>query len=96
MHPLAPNHALSRRRTLRLIGASASMAALSALPARLAYAATDRRLVIIVLRGALDGLAAVPAYADPDYRRQRGGRRHQSERHGEDCRQSCQPCHVAL
>ncbi|HJS31173.1 MAG TPA: DUF1501 domain-containing protein [Alphaproteobacteria bacterium] len=42
------------------------------LPVRLAYAATDRRLVVVVLRGALDGLAAVPAYADPDYRNQRG------------------------
>lgn len=72
MHPLAPTHALSRRRALRQIGAGASLAALWLLPARLAYAATDRRLVVIVLRGALDGLAAVPAYADPDYRRQRG------------------------
>ena len=32
----------------------------------------DRRLVVIVLRGALDGLAAVPAYGDRAYLRARG------------------------
>ena len=30
------------------------------------------RLVVIILRGALDGLAAVPPYGDPDYPRLRG------------------------
>jgi uncharacterized protein (DUF1501 family) len=30
------------------------------------------RLVVVILRGALDGLAAVPPYADPDYPRLRG------------------------
>jgi len=40
-------------------------AAFAALP-------TDRRLVVVVLRGALDGLAAVPPYADPDYGDLRG------------------------
>ncbi|MEJ0067828.1 MAG: hypothetical protein WDO24_02775 [Pseudomonadota bacterium] len=41
---------------------------------RLALAAlpTERRTVVILLRGALDGLAAVPPYGDPDYARQRG------------------------
>lgn len=33
---------------------------------------TDHRLVVVVLRGALDGLAAVPPYGDPDYRDMRG------------------------
>ena len=32
----------------------------------------DPRLVVIVLRGALDGLAAVPAYGDRAYLRSRG------------------------
>jgi uncharacterized protein (DUF1501 family) len=32
-----------------------------------ASAPTDKRLVVIMLRGALDGLYAVPAYGDPDY-----------------------------
>jgi len=32
----------------------------------------DRRLVVVILRGALDGLAAVPPYGDPDYTNVRG------------------------
>lgn len=38
----------------------------------LAAAPTERRLVVVILRGALDGLAAVPPYSDPEYRRLRG------------------------
>jgi uncharacterized protein (DUF1501 family) len=33
----------------------------------------DPRLVLVVLRGGLDGLGEVPAHGDPDYRRARGG-----------------------
>jgi len=33
---------------------------------------TDSRLVVVILRGALDGLAAVPPIGDPDYPRVRG------------------------
>jgi uncharacterized protein (DUF1501 family) len=33
---------------------------------------TDARLVLVILRGALDGLAAVPAYGDGNYASQRG------------------------
>lgn len=38
------------------------------------FAATpgDSRLVVVILRGALDGLTAAPPYADPDYRSLRG------------------------
>ena len=38
-------------------------------PFRFAFASapTDRRLVVVILRGALDGLAAVPPYGDKDY-----------------------------
>lgn len=38
----------------------------------LANAPGERRLVVVVLRGALDGLSAVPPVADPDYARARG------------------------
>jgi len=38
----------------------------------LANANTDSRLVVVILRGALDGLAAVPPYADGNYARARG------------------------
>jgi uncharacterized protein (DUF1501 family) len=37
-----------------------------------ANAATDSRLVLVILRGALDGLAAVPAYGDGAYAGKRG------------------------
>ena len=33
---------------------------------------TEPRLVLLILRGGMDGLAAVPAHGDPDYRRARG------------------------
>ncbi len=38
----------------------------------LADAATDSRFVLIILRGALDGLAAVPPYGDGNYATKRG------------------------
>jgi uncharacterized protein (DUF1501 family) len=42
---------------------------------RMAFAATggEARLVLVILRGALDGLTAVPPYADTDYVRLRQG-----------------------
>jgi uncharacterized protein (DUF1501 family) len=48
-------------------------AAGTALPQLLwANAATDARFVFVILRGALDGLAAVAPYGDPSYARVRG------------------------
>ncbi len=38
----------------------------------LANTSSDHRLVVVLLRGALDGLSAVPPYGDPDYARLRG------------------------
>src|SRR5580658_46976 len=45
------------------------------LTTRLSFAGSggDARLVVIIMRGAVDGLAAVPPYGDPDYARLRGG-----------------------
>ncbi|MCK6449593.1 MAG: DUF1501 domain-containing protein [Alphaproteobacteria bacterium] len=62
---------LARRRVLRALGGGAVLAAM---PARLALAdaPTSRRFVLVILRGGLDGLAAVPPYGDPDYRNARG------------------------
>ena len=41
---------------------------------KLAFAAMpgDRRLVVVILRGAVDGLAAVPPHGDKDYAAVRG------------------------
>ena len=52
----------------RLLLGGAALAASAALPEVLfAYTGGSARLVVVILRGALDGLAAVPPYADPAY-----------------------------
>jgi uncharacterized protein (DUF1501 family) len=63
-----PNSALTRRRFLLGTGALATGAALPRmLFAYTGAAAPGSRLAVVILRGALDGLSAVPPYADPDY-----------------------------
>ena len=68
---------LSRRAALHWLGAAATASAF--VPARLALAAPSPaqdpqgpRLVVVMLRGALDGLAAVPAYGDAAWSALRG------------------------
>lgn len=53
----------------------AGLALAGAAAPRFAFAAepTDRRLVVVILRGAMDGLAAAPAWGDPDFERARAG-----------------------
>jgi uncharacterized protein (DUF1501 family) len=52
----------------RFLLGSGALAASAALPGVLfAQTGGSARLVVVILRGALDGLAAVPPYADPDY-----------------------------
>ena len=62
---------VSRRHALGLIGAGATLAGLP----RIAFAAaeTDKRFVVVMLRGAMDGLSAVPAYGDPSFDAARNG-----------------------
>ncbi len=57
-----------------LLNAGVSTLAVSTLMPRLllAKAETDARFVFVILRGALDGLAAVPAYGDGNYASKRG------------------------
>ncbi|HTY69385.1 MAG TPA: DUF1501 domain-containing protein [Alphaproteobacteria bacterium] len=64
---------LSRRKMFALGAGLMAATSLAGVPVALARAPTDRRFVVVILRGALDGLAAVPPYADPDYRSLRGG-----------------------
>ena len=56
---------MQRRRFLMNIGALAASAAIP--NALFAHTGSSSRLIVIILRGALDGLAAVPPYADPAY-----------------------------
>jgi uncharacterized protein (DUF1501 family) len=60
------------RRSLLKAGLAATGAAFAARYSFAAPAASPSRFVFIILRGALDGLSAVPPYADPDYARLRG------------------------
>jgi uncharacterized protein (DUF1501 family) len=60
-------HHLSTTRR-RFLVATGALAASAALPNVLfAHTGGSARLVVVILRGALDGLAAVPPYADPNY-----------------------------
>ena len=64
---------LDRRSILKTALTAGAMSAWDA-PVRFAFASvpTDRRLVVVILRGALDGLAAAPPHGDPDYKSVRG------------------------
>lgn len=59
---------LTRRKVLQTAGTAALLGSVA--PARVAFAAapTENRLAIVILRGGLDGLHAVPPYGDPRYR----------------------------
>ena len=61
----------TRREMLQWMGGAAALAGLPGL-AFAAPSADERRLVFVFLRGGMDGLAAVPAYADPNYASRRG------------------------
>src|SRR3984885_5089300 len=61
---------MSRMQRREFLNLTALAAGAALLTSRVAFAhAGERksRLVVVILRGALDGLAAVPPYGDPDY-----------------------------
>jgi uncharacterized protein (DUF1501 family) len=62
------------RRTFLNTSLACGAFALAGTHARFAFAALpdDRRFIVVILRGALDGLAAVPAHGDPGYANLRG------------------------
>jgi uncharacterized protein (DUF1501 family) len=64
---------INRRHIIQVLG-GASLVAASAMPSfAVGGGGTEKRLVVVFLRGAMDGLHAVPAYGDPDYERARAG-----------------------
>ena len=60
------------RRTLIRLGLATGAGVFAGRFSFAAPAAGQNRLVFIIMRGALDGLSAVPPYGDPDYARLRG------------------------
>ncbi len=63
---------LPRRHALRLLAGASVFSVLGLPNAVFAAAPGDRRFVTVLLRGALDGLAAVPPLSDPHYQEKRG------------------------
>jgi uncharacterized protein (DUF1501 family) len=63
---------INRRKLLQGAGL---LACASALPMRVSFAAapTEQRFIFVILRGAMDGLAAIPPYGDRAYAAARGG-----------------------
>jgi uncharacterized protein (DUF1501 family) len=61
----------TRRDALKTMGGLAVLAGVPGL-ALGAAPASERRLVVVFLRGGLDGLSAVPAWGDPDFAAKRG------------------------
>lgn len=64
---------LSRRAFLAGAGFAACCALMGVPSLSLASAPTDRRLMVVILRGGMDGLAAIPAIGDKSYHTARGG-----------------------
>lgn len=65
---------ISRRSFLKHTGALGALALTAGFP-RLTFAnlPTENRFILVILRGAMDGLAAVPPYGDKNYAAARGG-----------------------
>lgn len=65
---------MTTRRTILKTMAAAGGLAVWDTPVRYAFASvpTDRRFVVVILRGAIDGLAVVPPHGDKDYASTRG------------------------
>ncbi len=63
---------MTRRRVAILLGATGALATLGLPRAVFAAAPTEKRLVVVLLRGALDGLAAVPPLGERRYAELRG------------------------
>jgi uncharacterized protein (DUF1501 family) len=63
----------ARRALLVGLGAGAMSLSFPGVSLAVPAARGERKLVLVILRGALDGLSAVPMYGDPNYSAVRGG-----------------------
>ncbi len=63
---------ISRRSALQALAGGLAAGALAGPRLALAGLPGERRLVVVILRGGLDGLAAVPPFGDPAYAGSRG------------------------
>lgn len=64
---------LSRRRLLQGMGSLAAVSMFSGIRVAFAAAPVEQRFIFIILRGAMDGLNAIPPYGDRDYQSARNG-----------------------
>lgn len=64
---------ISRRSFLQTSAATAAFALFSRFNVSFAAAPGEERFIFVILRGAMDGLAAVPSYGDRNYKTARGG-----------------------
>lgn len=64
---------LSRRKLLQGASLLAAYTMMPGIKVSLAAAPVEERFIFVILRGAMDGLAAIPPYGDRDYRDARGG-----------------------
>ena len=62
---------VQRRKAIKILGGAVALGLASA--PLLAAVDTDKRFVVVLLRGGMDGLSAVPAFGDPDFERARAG-----------------------
>jgi uncharacterized protein (DUF1501 family) len=64
---------ISRRKVLQGAGCLAAAAAFSGIRVAFAAAPVEERFIFVILRGAMDGLSAIPPYGDRNYASARNG-----------------------
>jgi uncharacterized protein (DUF1501 family) len=64
---------VNRRTWLKRVSAACAVASAPLSRIALASPAIDQRFIVVIQRGGMDGLAAVPAFGDPNYERARNG-----------------------
>ncbi len=73
MKSIIKDTTLSRRKLLKGVGCLAAATMFSGIRVAFASAPVDERFIFIILRGAMDGLNAIPPYGDTSYQTARNG-----------------------